>query len=194
MVNKILAIGAHIDDVELAMGGTLIKHKDRGDEITIAITKADEDRTGSIYTREKEQKESGFFLKADIIFMRGDDSMESKVEALDKIDPTILYFPYEADTHQDHVIAAQIGLAVSRRNKFTVLKYIGTTSHSYSPNYLEVIDIERKKKLVSLFFSQMDRRPKFMEIMEAQNRFFGSLIPGNGHYAEGFVLHRIIRR
>jgi hypothetical protein len=26
--------------------------------------------------------------------------------------------------------------------------------------------------------------------MEAQNRFFGSLIPGDGHYAEGFVLFR----
>jgi hypothetical protein len=46
--------------------------------------------------------------------------------------------------------------------------------------------------LVSVFASQMERRPKFMEIMEAQNRFFGSLIPGDGHYAEGYMLHRIV--
>ncbi|MDP2734772.1 MAG: hypothetical protein Q8P12_01040, partial [bacterium] len=60
------------------------------------------------------------------------------------------------------------------------------------PNYLSVIDMAAKKKLVSLFASQMERRPKFMEIMETQNRFFGSLIPGDGHHAEGFMLHRKI--
>jgi hypothetical protein len=119
-------------------------------------------------------------------------SIEEKISILDEVNPTVLYFPFEHDTHQDHVVTSQIGFAVSRRNKFTSMRYIGTTSHSYSPNFLQIINMEEKKRLVSVFGSQMGRRPKFMEIMEAQNRFFGSLVPGNGHYAEGFVLHRMV--
>ncbi|MBU2685599.1 MAG: hypothetical protein KKF27_20350, partial [Gammaproteobacteria bacterium] len=121
------------------------------------------------------------------------DPIETKISELDLIKPDILYMPYELDTHQDHNRASQIGFAVSRHNSSTVLRYLTPTSHSYYPNYLSVIDMEQKKKLVSLFSSQMDRRPKFMEIMEAQNKYFGSLIPGDGHYAEGFCLFRKVQ-
>ena len=34
---KVLAIGAHFDDVELGCGGTLLKHRDRGDDIYIVV-------------------------------------------------------------------------------------------------------------------------------------------------------------
>ena len=121
------------------------------------------------------------------------EKIEDIVYQLDCQKPTVLYFPYEQDTHQDHHRASEVGFAVSRHTAMTVLKYLSTTSHSYYPNYLSVINIEEKRKLVSVFASQMERRPKFMEIMEAQNRFFGSLIPGNGHYAEGFVLYRLVK-
>jgi LmbE family N-acetylglucosaminyl deacetylase len=33
----VASIGAHPDDVELAMGGTLAKHSNRGDEIHIIV-------------------------------------------------------------------------------------------------------------------------------------------------------------
>ncbi|MFH1092491.1 MAG: PIG-L family deacetylase, partial [Pseudomonadota bacterium] len=34
---KVLALGAHFDDVELGCGGALIKHARRGDEVTIFV-------------------------------------------------------------------------------------------------------------------------------------------------------------
>jgi hypothetical protein len=101
--------------------------------------------------------------------------------------------PFELDHHQHHKETATIGFAVARKPQITVLKYLNQSSHSCYPNYLSVIDIEAKKKLVSNFKSQNGRQPKFMEIMEAQNRYFGSLVSGNGHYAEGFVLHRMVK-
>lgn len=192
-MERILALSSHIDDVELAIGGTLIRHRDAGDRITIAVMKSDDCLTGDPNIRKSEQEESANLLRVDTtLFFDGEMSSAEKVGLLDEIHPTILYSPFGSDSHQDHVETAQIGLAVGRLNHMTVLKYLSTTSHSYYPNFLRVIDIEAKKSLVSIFASQMVRRPKFLEVMEAQNRFFGSLIPGNGHYAEGFVLHRQI--
>ncbi len=190
---KVLAIGSHHDDLEIGMGGTLLKHRGKGDEIYIAITHSDDDLCGHIITRKLEQKLTGEIIKVkDILCFEGKLSINKKVKCLDAINPDILYFPFEGDYHQDHIETSKIGFAVARRIQITVLRYICTTSHSYFPNYFQIIDMAQKKELVNVFESQMIRRPKFMEIMEAQNRFFGSLIPGNGHYAEGFMLHRMV--
>jgi len=192
MKEIVLAIGSHFDDIEIGCGGTLLKHRDAGDDIVLAVLKSDEELTAPAKVRFDEGATSADTLKAKLLIFRHCQNSEDVVHQLDNIRPTILYFPFEKDYHQDHNHASQIGFAVSRNVSITVLRYLVTTSHSYYPNYLSVIDIEEKKKLVSLFSSQMERRPKFMEIMETQNRFFGSLIPGDGHYAEGFVLHRTV--
>lgn len=190
---KVLAISAHVDDVELSMGGTLLKHRDAGDEIYIAVLKANENITAPSDTRRKEQEAALDIIKAKLMLFSYPLDIERTVGMLDAVEPDILYFPFEMDTHQDHVLASQVGFAVARRIQITVLQYLSITSHSYYPNYIRVIDIEEKKKLVAAFASQVIRRPKFMEVMEAQNRFFGSLIPGDGHHAEGFVLFRMVQ-
>ena len=193
MSEIVLAIGSHFDDIEIGCGGTLLKHRDAGDKTFVCVLKTDEALTAPADIRLHEGESSAGQLQASLLSFKHDDGIEDIVRQLDNIGPTILYFPYEKDYHQDHNYASRVGFAVSRNVSITVLRYLVTTSHSYYPNYLSVIDIEEKKKLVSLFSSQMERRPKFMEIMEAQNRFFGSLIPGDGHYAEGFVLHRQVK-
>jgi N-acetylglucosamine malate deacetylase 1 len=193
MRETVLAIGAHIDDIEIGCGGTLIKHRDAGDHIYLAVLKADESLTAPADVRMREQGKAASLLHAETILFEEQLKIEEKVRILDSVAPTVLYFPYERDYHQDHNIASQVGFAVSRNIQTTVLRYLVTTSHSYYPNYLSVIDREQKKILVNVFRSQMERRPKFMEIMESQNRFFGSLIPGDGHYAEGFILHRMVK-
>lgn len=37
MKKKVLAVGAHFDDVELGCGGTLANHVDQGDEVTVFV-------------------------------------------------------------------------------------------------------------------------------------------------------------
>jgi len=54
-MSVILAIGAHFDDVELGVGGTLLKHVEAGDEVFLAITSSDEYRTGDMDLRIEEQ-------------------------------------------------------------------------------------------------------------------------------------------
>ncbi len=185
---RVLVLSSHIDDAELSMGGSLIKHRNAGDEIVIAVLFPHDELGGDADTRIAEQIKSRDFLQAKFIPFYGEDAPKI-VQKLDKVEADILYFPFESDSHQDHVFTAQIGFAVGRRVR-KVFRYIATTSHSYYPTYLNVINMDEKKKLVSVFETQHARNPKLLEIMETQNRFFGSLIPGNGHYAEGFMLFR----
>lgn len=190
---RVMALGSHIDDIEFGCGGDLIKHRDAGDEIILAITHADDDLGGDVFERVKEQKESVFILGAkDCIFFEQKTPIEKKIGILDKVMPDILYFQYENDTHQHHLEASRIGFAVARNTKINVLRYLSQSSHSCYPNYFSVIDIEQKKNLVSVFKSQNGRQPKFIEIMMTQNRYFASLIYGKGDYAEAFVVFRMI--
>lgn len=53
-MKKILALGAHYDDVEIGVGGTLLKHVNNGDKVFIAITDSDESRTGDLIIRYQE--------------------------------------------------------------------------------------------------------------------------------------------
>lgn len=189
---RILTISPHCDDVELAMGGTILKHRDAGDAITIAVIKSDDDLAGDVITRKIEQDQSAKILKAEFSMFTLSWTIERIVEALDKNNPDTLYFPFPLDTHQDHAFAAQVGLAVSRNVK-NVFQYISMTSYSYYPNYLSVIDMGRKRELLSVFKSQITRNPKLLEIVEGRAHDFGSLVPGNNHFAEGFVVFRQVQ-
>jgi LmbE family N-acetylglucosaminyl deacetylase len=187
---KFLVLSPHIDDAEFAMGGTLIKMRDAGAEVVLAVLNADDGLSGDINVRVTEQRTSSKILKImETIPLAKDMRTEDKIRELDKVEASVIYFPLEADSHQHHIAASQIGFAVARKVP-AVYRYFTNSTLGGFPNHLEVINIEKKKKLASVFKSQTDRNPKFMEIMVAQNRFFGSLIPGNGHYAEGFVLFR----
>ena len=77
---NVLAIGAHPDDLEFMCGGTLLKCKDRGDKIFVALTTSG--NTGSnviptkeetAATREAEQLACSEYYGAETMFLRFDD-------------------------------------------------------------------------------------------------------------------------
>lgn len=192
---KILILGAHFDDAEIAMGGSLLIHKDKGDEIHIAVLFSDDNYAGKVAERKCEQMDSINYLKAELHTFVSATMIKHIVNRLDIINADILYFPYEVDYHQDHRFTSEVGLALSRnRGMSMVLKYLTLTSYNCYPNYLQLIDIISKKSLVEFFKSQIERRPEYMERMLAQDKFFGSLIPNGGDYAEGFIFHRMVQK
>lgn len=77
---NVLAIGAHPDDLEFLCGGTLLKCKERGDKIFVALTTSG--NTGSnviptkeetAATREAEQLACSAYYGAETMFLRFDD-------------------------------------------------------------------------------------------------------------------------
>lgn len=77
---NILALGAHPDDVEFLCAGTLLKYKDQGHKIFIALTTSGNTGSNAIATkeelaatREKEQLEAAKAYDAEVRFLRFDD-------------------------------------------------------------------------------------------------------------------------
>lgn len=119
---KILAVGAHPDDVELTCGGTLAKYYRRGDKIAIAVLT--DGRVGSntipqnklVEIRRKEAEASAKHIKAELIWMgypdqflfNTEETRKAMIDVVRKVSPDVILAPSLSDYHSDHVIASQL--------------------------------------------------------------------------------------
>ncbi|RIW33129.1 bacillithiol biosynthesis deacetylase BshB1 [Bacillus salacetis] len=108
----ILAFGAHSDDVEIGMGGTLAKYAARGKKILICdLTRAEMSSNGTPESRIKEAEEAASILGVHKRINLGmpDRGLYINKENIDKIvgiirryKPKIVFAPFEVDRHPDH--------------------------------------------------------------------------------------------
>jgi len=120
---NILAIFAHPDDVEIICGGTLLKYKEAGHNIFIALTTSG--NTGSnILTntaeigrvREAEMLESAKIFGAQVRFLRNDDERlldtnETRTQVLDAMrwaDPDVIFTHWKDDESPDHAMTSKL--------------------------------------------------------------------------------------
>lgn len=146
---NILAIGAHIDDIELACGGTLAKAVRNGHKVKMVVM------TDSAYTnfdgtvlRTKEEAFSEGKAAAeklgvaDLVILdfinKNVPYNGSTVEALDKImsefKPDYIFTHWVFDTHQDHKNTAQATISAARY-LYNIFMYepIPPSGRSYFP-------------------------------------------------------------
>jgi LmbE family N-acetylglucosaminyl deacetylase len=120
---KILAIGAHPDDIELGAGGTIAKHVNVGDEVHFLVLTCGE-KSGDKTERKCEAEESAKILKAkSLTFGEIEDTQISdgidtimKIESLiNKIRPDRVYTQGVQDRHQDHRNTAYATFSAARK-------------------------------------------------------------------------------
>lgn len=114
----ILAFGAHADDVEIGMGGTIAKLAAEGKKIAICdLTEADLSSNGTIELRKKEAKHAAEILGITERTSLGlpDRGLYLKEEYIRKIasvirkyQPQIIFAPYFEDRHPDHGNCARL--------------------------------------------------------------------------------------
>jgi len=114
----LLAVGAHPDDVDMIVGGTLAKLAHRGKEIVILdLTRGEMATRGTPEQRAKEAQEAARVLgvKKRIGLDLGDgrlqDNEESRrqvIEVIREFRPTVVMGHYWEDLHPDHVAAGSI--------------------------------------------------------------------------------------
>ncbi|PMC39398.1 bacillithiol biosynthesis deacetylase BshB1 [Bacillus sp. UMB0899] len=107
-----LAIGAHPDDVEIGMGGTIAKYTQKGFKVGICdLTKAELSSNGTVSTRQEEAKHAGEILGISTRIQlsipdRGlyltDPYIKEIVEIIRTYKPRIVFAPYNKDRHPDH--------------------------------------------------------------------------------------------
>ncbi|MGD2072611.1 MAG: PIG-L family deacetylase [Candidatus Thorarchaeota archaeon] len=193
MSKKILAIGAHFDDVEMGCGGTLMKHSRIGDNIIVAVTSSDDPFAGDIKVRLAEQKESNKITGFSLMTFKNSDSIESIIGLLDRIEPNILFYMHDKDTHQEHIRAHRVGAAVSRKKSITSYIYDGGSSYEFHPNIFSLIEFAEKERIISCFQTQIERGTIKIDIIKKKEMYWASLVSNNPEaHAEGFLAKKII--
>ena len=192
----ILAMGSHFDDVELGMGGTLLKHIENNDKIYIVILNSDEFRTGEVNKRKKEQLESLKIMglnKKNLLLFTSDEKEIDIISKLDELKPDIIYTHYIKDTHQDHVRCSTIGQAVGRKKNIITMFYDSGSSYEFDPVFFNIIDFEKKSKLIKCFKTQLQCGSINIESRKIVESYLAHLVSDDKRtYAEGFITRRII--
>lgn len=107
----ILAFGAHADDVEIGMGGTLARYAEMGKKIIICdLTKADLSSNGTVDLRLEEAAAAASILGVERITLdipdRGlyinEENLQKITAVIREYKPAIVFAPYYKDRHPDH--------------------------------------------------------------------------------------------
>ena len=133
---RILAVGAHPDDIEFGCGGILLAEAERGSAISLCICSRGEAGTnGSPEEREAEAREAAKRLGARIEFLDlgGDcrlDSTAANNLAIARVirtaRPDLLLSPTASgDQHPDHIVVSQLCRAAARLARFGGLRELG---------------------------------------------------------------------
>lgn len=194
-MSKVLAIGAHYDDVEIGVGGTLYKHIEKDDEVVIAITDSDEWRTGHPEARRKEQLDALKTMgipNSQLILFRNDAGIPEIINALDAENPDIVYTQFELDSHQAHRRCSQIGRAVSRKPDIQLFFYNSGSAYGFNPNAFSIIDCGWKFTLLNCFKSQIDMKVIDLSGIDLREHLWGSSIATKPCWAEAFVIGKML--
>jgi len=209
---KVLVVVAHPDDEVLGMGGTLLKHQSRGDEIYIHIL------TDGLYSRLKDNSRVNaakqVTLKLNITELKIDNfkdqmldtySITEIISSIEKfgvnISPDFIYTHFPGDLNRDHQIVYQAVLTAFRPiTSKSPMRILCTEVPSstewgitnFNPNYFVNISdqLEQKIELVKLYLEELREfpHPRSIENIVLTAKKWGCFIHTDA--AEAFVIHR----
>jgi len=193
---KILAVGAHPDDIELGCGATLALFKRKGHEVYfLVLTKGE--ASGDPNIRKKECEQSARTIGADKLFFGNlqDTKIADGVETIMEIErlvkqikPDVIFAHSYRDGHQDHRNTGMAALAAARNSK-KVLFYEGPAAlREFTPQlFVDVTStFDIKLKALKAFNSQLSKVYfKGNNINHNGNRF-----PRVSNAAEGLARYR----
>ena len=197
---RVLAIGAHPDDIELGCGASLLAHAARGDRVAMLVMTPGEQGPQAAKSRVHEQEEAARLLGAELFWGGFQDGVipdgSRCVQAVESVIAAtradIIYTHSPNDTHQDHRSVAAASLAAARRTT-RVLTYEAPSSRGFVPQmFLDVEGfVEQKLELIRAHESQvLKNRLVDLEAVAAQARYRG--FQGRVHYAEAFEIERFV--
>ena len=190
-MKKILAIGAHYDDIELGCGGTLMNHVFNGDKVMLAVTNSDDHLAGSPELRFKEQQSSNLVSGFTTYIFGSDDAEEDIVKTLDDLEPDIVFSMFEKDTHQHHVRSAGIGASVGRKYRITSYIFDSGSAYDFHPNVFNIINFSKKERLLECFASQIERGTIKIDRIKRKEAYWASLVSPDADYAEAFLVRKL---
>jgi bacillithiol biosynthesis deacetylase BshB1 len=213
-VARVLAIGPHPDDIEIAMGGTICWLLAQGHDVTLCdLTNGEPTPVGTPERRAAEAAEAARLLgtppRITLTLPNRylQDTIEARVmvaEVIREVRPDALFVPYWVDSHPDHLAACAIGEAARFTAKLTKTTMRGEPHyptrvyHFFSTHYrlhvkpsfiVDISDyIDTKIASVAAYASQFGEERDTGWILRAikeASAYWGGLI--HRRYGEPFV-------
>lgn len=211
---RILALGPHPDDVEIAMGGTICLLLAQGHDVVLCdLTNGEPTPIGTPELRAAEAAEGARLLgvqRRTTLTLPNrylQDTIEARVmvaEVIRDVRPDVMFIPYWADAHPDHVAACRLCEAARFTAKLTRTTMRGTPHyprrvyHFFSTHYrlyvkpsfiVDISDyIDTKVASVVAYASQFgDERGTgwIIDAIREANGYWGRMI--HRRYGEPFV-------
>lgn len=179
-----LAFGAHPDDVEIGMGGTIAKYAQQGYDIGICdLTLAELSSNGTIHTRQQEAKRAADILgvRTRIQLQLPDRGLTIQKEHIDPIvtvirtyRPRIVFAPYWEDRHPDHGQCAK--LVEEAVFSATIRRYGELPPHRVQAVYFYMINGFHRPQFVIDISDTIDKKLASLRAYESQfERMSGSV-------------------
>lgn len=197
---RVLAVGAHPDDIELGCAGALLRHVAVGDEVTMLVMTSGEQGPQGVVSRVQEQENAARLIGAALMWGHfRDNEIPAGRESVAVLDAAvratradIVYVHAPHDTHQDHIATSTAALAAARRTA-RILYYQSPSTTSFTPSVF--IDVEQtlRGKLAALeaHWSQVSQCAMVdMAAVEAGCRYWGG--QARIGYAEPFETTRFV--
>jgi N-acetylglucosamine malate deacetylase 1 len=124
---RVVAFGAHPDDIEIGMGGTIAKHASAGDHVLMAVTVV----PNNVKQRRREAERAAEVLGAEFMLLdippldlaHTRTVIKAFDQALEKASPDVIYTHWNSDSHQDHMAVALATITAARENRCALLMY-----------------------------------------------------------------------
>lgn len=197
---RVLAVGAHPDDIEIGCGATLLAHRARGDEISMLVMTGGESGPQDRLSRIAEQEAAAAMLDAALLWGRfadgqvPDDRRAVQVveDVVSVVEPDIVYVHSPGDTHQDHRATATAVLSAARRLARVLLYESPSTTEFHPTLYVDVHHhLAGKLELLRAHASQVRLNGLVdLDALEAQARYRG--FRARITYAEAFEPSRFV--
>jgi LmbE family N-acetylglucosaminyl deacetylase len=198
---RVLAIGAHPDDVEIGCAGTLLDHRRRGDRISI-LTLSRGTVGGDRVQRVAEAAATADAIGAQLLFADLPDTeidegvstirlIESVVRMLD---PTVVYVHSLHDNHQDHRAVSTAARSATRGVRRVFAYQSPSATNDFLPTQFVNVDetVGRKVEILQMFGSQDGRNYLEPELVVAGARYWARHLGANARYAEPYEVIRSV--
>jgi LmbE family N-acetylglucosaminyl deacetylase len=199
----VLAIGAHPDDLELAIGGTLARLACNGAHVVMAIVSI----PAEFETRRAEAKRAAEILGCELRFLaeqgctRIDDiksyQLVGMLDALVRsLEPAAVLTHGASEFHRDHIAVHNACLSTQRLKPFDFFHFHPTMTRAvpvafYPRAYVDVTDtIETKMQAIEAHASQFGSRGLDTEMFRDIARLNGRMV--GVKYAEGLDVGRML--
>lgn len=185
--SSVLAVGAHPDDVEIGVGGTLAAHANAGDQLTI-LTLSRGAVGGEIAVRRQEARAAAEIVGAQLVHLDFEDTfldpasgVTTAVEdVIADVKPDRIYTHTRSDRHQDHRAVHDSVQIAARKVPNLACYQSPSASIDFRPN--RFVDIEAfldiKLRMLAAYSSQGHRDYMAPDLVRATARYWSRFGPG----------------